>query len=216
MKKKKILIVIICIIVLFLIFLLVNHFVIKRGETSNNSDNNLIDRTYNGLTLTLTDGIDYEITNDNKGFILKSNTWSATIDPRYDEYDYILSYPICTQRIFLDDETTLGDLKKSQERRKYIYFTLSYNEENYIYSYYRISDKVVMFINLKNNDGSFDESGLETIYKILDTIKHTETANKYNYKEYKYDWYHQCHDVNKLDEEDFSKTNKEFEKQIKE
>lgn len=63
-----------------------------------------------------------------------------------------------------------------------------------------------MKVSLDNNDNSFDEEGFKDVLSILKT-KQYDPKIDYPYGYYYADYYHQCHDIEKNDEEDFKKNN---------
>ena len=66
---------------------------------------------------------------------------------------------------------------------------------------------MVISLLLTNNDNTFDEKGLETIFSIIKSIKYDETK-KYSYNMYTADFYHQCHDIDQYDKEYFEELEK--------
>ena len=79
--------------------------------------------------------------------------------------------------------------------------------------YYKISDDYVLSIALINDDNSFKETGLEELLKVFKTVQ-INPKEKYEYTSFSSNFYHQCHDIDKYDEEYTKKRNEEFEKSI--
>ena len=204
MKNKKIIIATVLIILIVIIG--ISCFILFRKKTYI--------QTFKGLTLEIPLEIKYSVSNDYE-FILSTDNWSATLEPMIDEYDYMLSYPICTMKVFEDLGYKTDNLRKNEgDARKYIMFNYTEGNTNGIIVFYRINEKIVLSFILKNNKNNFDEDGLETIISIIKSIKYKSGSNS-TYNTFTVDYYHECHDVNQYDKEYFEELEKLKEQEQK-
>lgn len=203
MKNKKIYIIIGCLVIIFIVLSVIG-FVIKKREDSSNI------KTFKNFVFEVDETLKYNKISK-YSFELKSNKWYAVLEPLFDEYGHILSYPKCTQRFFdtFKNYSTNGEIKNvSDDKNKYISFQMEETENgniiNNVVVHYELSDNYVMLIYLVNNDNSFNEEGLEDIFKVLKTIK-INSKGKYDYNYYDPYFYHQCHDIDQYDAEEFER-----------
>ena len=224
MKNKKIYLIIIILVIIFLVIAAVG-FVIKKKNTKPTNiveDPKIVltenSKIFKNIILEVDDTLEYRVISDNE-FELKGDKWHANIEPIYDQYDHILSYPKCTQlyaqKYFeKGDNKTVGDINENLSGYKYFSFKLINEiEENIVMIYYKISDDYVLSIALINDDNSFKETGLEELLKVFKTVQ-INPKEKYEYTSFSSNFYHQCHDIDKYDEEYTKKRNEEFEKSI--
>ena len=203
MKNKKIYIIIGCLVIIFIVLSVIGFIIKKRDDSSNI-------KTFKNFVFEVDETIKYNKISK-YSFELKSNKWYAVLEPLFDEYGHILSYPKCTQRFFdkAKNYSTNGEIKyASDDKNKYISFQMEETENgniiNNVVVHYELSDNYVMLISLVNNDNSFNEEGLKDIFKVLKTIK-INSKGKYDYNYYDPEFYHQCHDIDQYDAEEFER-----------
>ena len=90
MKNKKVIIILIAVI---LVIIGVACFAAFRKKTYT--------QTFKNFTFEIPNDVEFK-TIDDYEFSLIAKNWQAEVDPMYDEYDRILSYPVCTMKIFED------------------------------------------------------------------------------------------------------------------
>ncbi len=202
MKRNTILIIIISFIIICVAFIIGMKVLNKNNTNPNNKEEPTSPyiKTFKNFTFDTLNEVEYQKLDDNQ-FELKTDKWHAYLEPMFDEYDYVLSYPLCTKKMFDDMKYKTGDLKKNDgDERKYIIFNILDNGENNLIAFYKINSKYVMFVSLVNNDNSLNEDGLNQVFKVLNTVKYNN-EKKYQYHQYKSDLYHQCHDIEKYDQQ---------------
>ena len=215
MKNKKIYLIIIILVIIFLVIAAVG-FVIKKKNTKPTNiveDPKIVltenSKIFKNIILEVDDTLEYRVISDNE-FELKGDKWHANIEPIYDQYDHILSYPKCTQlyaqKYFeKGDNKTVGDINENLSGYKYFSFKLINEiEENIVMIYYKISDDYVLSIALINDDNSFKETGLEELLKVFKTVQ-INPKEKYEYTSFSSYFYHQCHDIDQYDAEEFER-----------
>ena len=169
MKNKKIYIIIGCLVVILIVFFAIGYVIKMRNDSSNI-------KTFKNFVFEVDETLKYK-KSSKYSFELRSDKWYAELEPLYDEYGHILSYPKCTQRFFdrTKNYTANGDIKyASDDKNKYISFQASETDDgkiiNSIIVHYELSDNYVMYIDLENNDNSFNEEGLEDIELYLNKL----------------------------------------------
>ena len=199
MKNKKIIIILVCLLVLFIVFISIGLYINYNPKYKIDSENR-----FKNFMINIPKEINYERL-DNYSFRLKTDEWRAIVEPIYDEYNHIMDYPKCTQKYYDNDKyNSFGDIKRSDDKQYYT-FQLFDGKENNIILHYKLPNNYVMFVSIVNNDNSFNEKPLEKIIEVLKTIQFDNT-NTFEYHKYSSDFYHQCHDIDQYDKDEFEES----------
>ena len=185
--------------------LIINKFTNKDNSTINENDGSdnsntikTVTKVFKDFTFEIPSDMLYSAQDDFR-LLLKTSDWYAQIEPYADPYGYMLDYPNCTKKRFSNLGYPVGEIKKNEgEEKKYIIFTLDDGNEKDIISFYKYNSSFTFYIALVNNDNSYNDDALETIYKIISNAKY-ESTNTNTYKQYLSDMYYQCHEVEGID-----------------
>ena len=199
MKKKRIIFVkCIILLLLFIIFLVLNKFVFNRTEEVIETNA----QTFKNYTFNLPNGIKFS-KNDEYEFKLTSSKWIANIEPYFDDANYILGYSKCTRKRYVDRGYEVGELEvdtEGFENGNYIQFNVTAGKENNIIVYYRYNEDTIFYIDLINNDNSFDKTPIETLLNIIKNIKYNG-SEKFDHRTFKVDYYINCNNTEHYYEE---------------
>lgn len=173
----------IAIIIIMLMILIIKY--IKYIKTDNNGSNNNIKeclKTYTFKEFTYDIPCEYTaIEDDDKGFQVKTNNWSARIEPFIDRNNEMITYKDTAYdiRIKYGNNVNKPYDKKYNDKDSIIFEDL---DNSSVICYYDLDDIFDYEITLYNNDKSFNIDALDEIIPILDSAMF-EANDTYIYDE---------------------------------
>ena len=215
MKNKKIIIIIACIALISAIFAIIGYI------SKNNSGYESEPIVFKNFVFYTDNSYNYKKIDD---FVieLSANNWTATLEILMDADEHIIDYAKCTQLLYNRPPKyeTSGDytlVNNPETKTRYFTFPFKKNidgvETNSIIMFYDLGNHYVMKVDMTSNDSNYNEDNLKEIISILKSNQY-DSKEEFDYHYYEPEYYHDCHDIEKSDEEDFKKRLEEFEKKI--